>query len=131
MSGNDVGVEERRETGETRETGEIARKDQRFRKYVIAIPSSELQTIEKIENILKLANDKSYGRAATYSDVFAMAIDSFDIKEVENLKERLVTNEERLRIAYDNFLEKSGEKIGYTDFLLRFIDKKLLNKKLH
>ena len=65
------------------------------------------ETVAKIKELHKQANEKDYGRQVTLSDLASRALALITKKEIEELMEKSITNEERIEMAFADYQKEN------------------------
>ncbi|MCB9093503.1 MAG: hypothetical protein H6621_00420 [Halobacteriovoraceae bacterium] len=87
-------------------------------KFFIDVSKDESQR-ELIQNILREANNKSYGREIILKDLVLIALPKITQKEILRLQETSLSEMERVSMALDEYNKKSETKLSLGEFLVK------------
>ncbi len=90
-------------------------------KFVVDVRGDE-KNQERIIDLLKEANRKSYGREIDFHKLATFALEKFDEDDLQELKASSVTPQEKLRKYHKDYMQTHGVDISFEDYLLIMVD---------
>lgn len=79
----------------------------------------EKEVLEQILKMLKLVNDKSYGREITFRDLAVFAVPKLTAKDLEKIQEGSLSEMERVQRLLDEHNQKNETKLTLGEFLVK------------
>ena len=76
-------------------------------------------TMEKINNFLKLANHKKYGKKITLHEIISDCVENYGPKDIGRLQESSMSPMDRVKIRFDRDMEKSESKLSFEEYLAK------------
>lgn len=90
-------------------------------KFVVDVRGDD-KNQERIIHLLKEANRKSYGREIDFHTLATLALEKLDEDDLQELKARSVTPQEKLRKYHKDYMQTHRVDISFEDYLLIMVD---------
>ena len=81
--------------------------------------SKDKESLSKLFEILKRANQKEYGGEITFKDIALYFIERLTQKDIEKIQELSLTEMERVERALNEYNQKNETKLGLGEFLVK------------
>jgi hypothetical protein len=72
--------------------------------------------MSKVDELLKLANEKDKGREILFTDLAVAGIGKLTSKDIKRIQQESLTNEDKLAIACEKYNKKNGTTLSIIDF---------------
>ena len=81
--------------------------------------SKEKEVLEQLFNLLKEANNKTYGREITFKDLALFGIEKITPKDIEKIQDNSLSSMEKVEKALDEYNKKNSTNLALGEFLVK------------
>ena len=84
--------------------------------------SGEKKASEDVRNLLKVANQKDYGREILFKDLAMLGICKISSEDIEQLQKKSLSEMEKVEIARAKFNQENQANLTLGEFLVRELE---------